>query len=148
MGCDIHMIQEVKINGMWHSYSIPNINRNYELFSVLIDNHPRTRTNFIECPIKIPERGISSDLSIVSKLIWKSWIDDAHSITYINAEEIHYLMKFLTDHKVPIFGENYYYNEGLVFGFLFGDYFSNFYTDKSSFPIELEDIRWVYWFDN
>lgn len=32
MGCDIHLHQEVKINGEWHHYRLAEMPRNYEVF--------------------------------------------------------------------------------------------------------------------
>ncbi len=33
MGCDIHCHIEIKVEGTWHHYSAPNVDRSYRLFA-------------------------------------------------------------------------------------------------------------------
>lgn len=141
MGCDIHLHTEVKINGVWHHYGSPSVNRSYKVFAKMagIRNHD----NEIE-PISQP-RGLPEDCSELTLFDHDLWGGDGHSCSYLTAEEITTLYGFidkelkLLDKFMGWFPTN--------FGYLFGNNFDSFTKYPEENPEGLEDIRFVFWFD-
>lgn len=106
MGCDIHGGLEIRdLNGKWHKLepSIPNLSdlnktyiadlplgRDYILFSILEENHPRNHSNIKSIT---PARGLPKDTA---------WYDDLNDMdfwghSYVTLNEI---QKFANTHKV------------------------------------------------
>lgn len=106
MGCDIHGGLEIKdLNGKWHKYNpiirdLSNLNkpytselplgRDYTLFSILEEDHPRNYNNLQSIA---PERGLPRDTA---------WYDDLDDIdfwghSYVTLGEI---QKFANMHSV------------------------------------------------
>jgi hypothetical protein len=140
MGCDIHLHTEVKINGVWHHYGTPSVDRNYQLFAKMAGVRGDER------PIAEP-RGLPSDATELTKYDCRQWDRDGHTHSYLTAEEIYQLMEWgkaqgFYGKPLPAFWE------GNQFGWLFGNDWSGFtkYPDKRR-P-GLEDVRFVFWFDN
>lgn len=131
MGCDIHLHTEVKINGKWEHYSNPDIPRNYPLFAYMAD--VRNRNNIH--PISTP-RGLPEDCSVVTKIDSDDRGSDEHSHSFLLSGEIALVGDFLGDRMQGIFG------------YLFGYEWVDFKGNPEVFPPTLEDIRWVFWFDN
>lgn len=144
MGCDLRLIQEIKINNVWYFYNESTPHRNYELFSTLVENHPLKEDGYIDSPINIPQRGIPSDISVVGRIIYEHEIENAKISTYINSKEIKIIENFIYDNesyfKIPKYPQ--------YFNFLFGNSWSYFLDEREIFPLEIQDIRWIYWFNN
>lgn len=141
MGCDIHLHAEIKLDGVWYCYSSPNIQRNYELFAKMAGVR-----GFGPEP-----RGIPNDLSKVVQLSYDEWGSDAHSASWLSVDEIqkleHWLEAEYQDRKKKYPDAPYYYPE-MEWGYLFGNGFGSFNEHRSSYPKEIQDVRFVFWFDN
>jgi hypothetical protein len=131
MGCDIHAHVEIKIEGEWHHYSHPEVDRNYSLFTKIagVRKNPEARGH-IE-PIAAP-RGIPGDISAVTRLELKRWGSDAHSGTWLARDEVAVVEKQFRDFRP-------------LFGFLFGNRLDDIDEAKTH---GVEDCRVVCWFDN
>ena len=138
MGCDIHLHTEILIDGRWHHYGAPTIQRSYKLFSKMagVRSYPESPDPIVE------PRGLPDDISFVTRKNAEYWEMDGHSYGWLSASEIMDL-------------EDWMRNEGMVdihppfdWGYLFGNSFGGFakYPDDRSHDID--DVRFVFWFDN
>lgn len=141
MGCDIHLHTEVKINGEWHHYSAPPIKRNYALFALLANVRNEDRK---VRPISKP-RGIPPDATEVTLFDLKLWEQDSHSHSWIEADEIALVEGASASWRIS---HEYIDWESENVGYLFGNGWGGFSRFPESRPRGLEDIRWVFWFDN
>ena len=91
MGCDIHMIAQIKTDGAWKTLAPVNINRNYVLFSLLADVRNTGDIMPIDCA-----RGLPGDLNSTidpdayddfSEHIDGHWLGD-HSISWLSYSEL------------------------------------------------------------
>lgn len=143
MGCDIHAHVEVKINGEWHHYNHPRIDRWYDLFARMagVRNHKGT----IE-PISEP-RGVPEDATFITKFDMDNWGADAHSHSWLSSEEVARLGNW-AESKMKELAPNVYYSfEMHDVGYIFGcgwDYKK--YSDST--PSVVQDSRLIFWFDN
>lgn len=143
MGCDIHIHQEVKIAGIWHHLGMPSVQRSYRLFTRMAGVR---EVEGIE-PISQP-RGLPEDITLLTKL--DSTRDNYHSHSWLNAEEICILQDWIEEmHKDGWFNPNVtwmdWYDEN--FGYFFGNTWGGVHKFGEK-PDFIEDIRWVFWFDN
>lgn len=143
MGCDIHLHSEIRINGVWHHYDIAHIRRNYDLFVLMAG--VRAYSSDIET-ISQP-RGLPDDVTFVTKFDSDVvWGPDGHSHSWLSSEEVPKLFKFVKE-------QGTHRNSGLFWehdetGYLFGNGYAEFKEYPNDYPKELEDYRWVFWFDN
>lgn len=133
MGCDIHVHIEVKNNDKWEHYSLPHIERHYELFAKMADVR---NFNGIK-PISEP-KGLPDDLSIVTQIDVDRWGEDAHSHSWFGPEELVKLRDW--------YGSDMEMTK--EFGYVFGSYLSDFIEYRGEYPKEVQDLRIVFWFDN
>lgn len=135
MGCDIHLFVEMKSKklGKWLLYSHPEVRRDYDLFAKMAN--VRNYDN-IE-PLSDP-KGLPDDISESVQLIYDYERPDAHSESYLTLMEINRLQKW-HDGRKDVFD---WYKQ---FGFFFGNDFDQ--TDVLD-PPPIEDVRFVFWFDN
>ena len=142
MGCDIHLHIEIKVADKWEHYSCPSIDRWYRLFGKMAG----VRTDE-EDYISIP-KGLPEDMSVVTKMSYKSWEGDAHSMSWLSSKELLELSKWLDN--IPT--EECRTSFNTVFKtYLFGNYFIEFLEEEDEdnmFPQELQDFRFIFWFDN
>ncbi len=144
MGCDIHLHVEVKIKGRWLHYNHPQISRNYNLFCMMAgvrkygeDGEPK--------PISEP-RGLPDDLSDTTRFDFDWDEPDAHSMSWLSAEEAGKVQKWHDDNRKV--------KDSLtpVFGYVFGNYVDSHleYPEDCKELKErgFEDTRVVFWFDN
>lgn len=129
MGCDIHLHTEIKIAGVWHHYGAPDVPRDYELFGKMAGVRGDERA------IIIP-RGVPANLSLVTAIDAQTWRTDGHSWSWFGPKEISELEQWWREKKKDYFEDN--------FGYLFGNGWTHFGGPKS--PIQ--DVRWIFWFDN
>lgn len=141
MGCDIHVHTEVKINGQWHHYNAPEVNRNYALFAYMAN----VRNYGDITPISEP-KGLPDDVSFMVQFDSDRWGDDGHSHSYLTADEIvlvdEFYKKLLEAREVK---EQYW---GNLFGWFFGDTFAGFTKYPEDRPEDVEDVRIIFWFDS
>lgn len=137
MGCDIHCHVEVKFNDKWHHYTFLRISRHYLLFAKMAN----VRNDAKVTPIDKP-RGLPNDITDMVKFIYKQWENDAHSQSYLTSKEVIDLCQWIQESFINP-------NDILSsFGYLFGNYYKDFHLYHEDFPEELQDFRWVFWFDN
>jgi hypothetical protein len=135
MGCDIRLIVEVKIEGTWYCWNQPNIVRDYYLFGYMAGVRKSELQLF-------DVKGLPDDMSIVTQKLYQNWEDDAHSMSWLCLDEIKRLQQHLTNvnHFDDCFGWN------RVFGWFFGNDYYDY--DFSNSKEGIEDVRFVFWFDN
>ncbi len=137
MGCDIHVFTEVKIKGQWYAYGHPNVYRSYTLFALMAG--VRNSQNIM--PISLP-KGIPDDCSNVVQHAAED--GDGHSHSWLSATEIVELedrwYKINPDHNPDL--------EHHLFGYLEGNSWAGFTRYPDSRPEWIEDVRFVFWFDN
>ena len=139
MGCDIHVHVEIKVAGKWEHYNHPRVGRWYELFARMAD----VRNDGGVDPIARP-RGMPDGCSVGTLVSCRA--DDGHSHSWLDALEIALLDKWVEaeagEGSVCPFEDN--------FGYLFGNSFSGFLTRgrDGGYPEEVEDVRFVFWFDS
>lgn len=142
MGCDIHLHQEVLIDGEWHHYSCPRVSRNYLLFSKMAGVRG-SREDAIASP-----RGVPADITTVTKMDLDSWGGDGHSHSWLASEEVIELCKWARE----LHAEDrlsHLFECILDFGFCFGGYWSGFHDEDFRGEVPgLQDFRFVFWFDN
>lgn len=129
MGCDIHLHVEVKIDNQWHHYSALRVLRNYGLFSLMAG----VRGSFD--PIVNP-RGIPSDITLLTQIDLGKWDEDAHTLSYLDSSELAALASRMHEEKIGEFSD------------YFGYFFGNDYYGREDWPEEIEEVRFVFWFDN
>ncbi len=138
MGADIHLMIEVKIQGTWHCYAALRPPRFYAAFAKLAG----VRGNGVEIPISEP-KGLPEDLSSVTQVLIDQWGDGGHSHSWLSAEEVSQFYEWL---EGPVQRLKYLYVEQWIGTYLDGNGFN--YTRWDSKPDWLEDMRWVFFFDN
>jgi len=133
MGCDIHLHQEVKINGVWHHYREQRVVRNYELFAVMAGVRGESE------PVAEP-KGLPNDATALTMWDVARWNQDAHTFSWLDAEEIYQVIirHFIAD----------VWAASEWFGYLFGNSWLGYTQYPEDRPEGLEDIRWIFWFDN
>jgi len=129
MGCDIHFFTEIKINGQWHTHSVPHINRDYNLFGKMAG------VRGIGPPIVQP-KGMPDNPALITRLYADYWEGDAHNASWFDKDEIKQLEEWIEKEYSLISAE---FDR---WGFLFGNSYSYSGDD------EVEDVRFVFWFDN
>lgn len=140
MGCDISLHQEVKIKGQWQHYNHLWIKRDYDLFSQM---GYTARENCV--PAERTLKGLPEAITIPTRFHYEYMSGDAHHPSWLNAFEI----KEIEDWWVKAYPQSYRFdNFQYLFGGSWGGWieFPNDY--KSKREMGLEDIRWVFWFDN
>jgi hypothetical protein len=135
MGCDIHLFTEVKIDGVWHTYSHPHIQRNYALFEKMAGMRGNV-ANAISAP-----KGLPDDLSVVARYSANRWGNDGHSHSWFDAKEVAEIVAWYAgsgwtrDWEVDHLG--FLEGNGWDAPHKFGEY-----------PPGIQAIRWVFWFDS
>lgn len=147
MGCDIHLFAEVKINGKWEHYGEIRFPRRYAAFGYLAG---------VRCPEfrAIPDRAFPTDLALMTQIHYDHWESDGHSHGYLIGEEI---PKFIEWCKMELHGKGFGGDTEASFDFewdtncyFFGDGWS-YWKDRVEDSPELkciEDVRFIFWFDN
>jgi len=137
MGCDIHIHQEVKIDGQWEHYRETGLPRNYKTFAKMAG------VRGSEAPIAEP-RGLPDDVTKVTKFDADHWGVDGHTHSWLGAEEILELESWIEGQMK----EDKWRLEMDGWGYLFGNGWGGFTKYPEDRPKGLEDIRFVFWFDN
>jgi hypothetical protein len=168
MATSIHLHTEVKINGKWHHYGNPAVGYKYRMFAKMCG--VRLTDDLDITPINEP-RGLPDDITEITKFDHSILGNDAHSQSWLNANEILLLEEFVTnlneedlkkaaeesEQKLKHSSENLggmiftitqpsWYPE-MIWGYLFGNSWGGFTKYPEYNPEGLEDIRFVFWFD-
>jgi hypothetical protein len=138
MGCDIHFHSEVKIKGKWYHYAKLSIGRNYNLFAKMAGVRNEGRDII---PIS-KNRGIPKDATFLTKYDYKLWEVDAHSANWLNAKEIVELENWWHKNSPK---DVWFEDE---FGYLFGNSWGGIIRYPNDTKEGVEDIRFIFWFDN
>lgn len=145
MGCDIHLHIEVKIAGRWEHYGAPNIDRWYGLFEKMAGVCGDDE-NAISAP-----KGMPDDLNAVTLADCNRLGSDGHSHSWLDADEIVLLDTWLREKEPP---KNDVFAFDLEHGILRTYFFGNSFAipadrRKQEFePEGIQDLRFVFWFDN
>lgn len=147
MGCDIHLHIEVKLEGRWEHYGAPSMERNYPLFELLAGVRGDVR-NAIS-----PPKGLPSDMTNVTKFDCNErWGLDGHSHSWVSAKEISEIEKMAQARSIHVpvgkeWGGRWEW-ETATNSYLFGNGYAGFVDYPSDNIPGLEDLRFVFWFDN
>lgn len=137
MGCDIHLHIEVKINGVWHHYGAPNVARDYKLFERIAGVRGK-----VEKAISAP-RGMPSDATVLTQFDNERGGCDWHSHSWLGAREIALLEDWLFENVKRSDLEHY-----ILHSYLFGNSFAAVHQYPTRREKGVEDVRFVFWFDN
>lgn len=132
MGCDIHLILEIKIEGKWRFGGILDMDRNYEIFSRMA----RCGRNIDTEPI-VENKGLPDDIDDISKIVIEDSAD--HSASWFNSEEVFQLAK--ENPQLDMYG-----NEGVGTMCPFGGAWASNWRMTNYYGFE--DFRWIFGFDN
>lgn len=142
MGCDIHLHIEVKINGKWEHYHNPQVPRLYSLFEKMAGVRGSVK-NAIVAP-----RGIPQDVSVITKFDYERMGSDGHSHSYLNAAEIDELDRWAKEKLHPLKQFPQWDMEWEWQCYFFENTFSGFNRYPKNREKGIEDLRFVFWFDN
>ena len=150
MGCDIHLHVEIKVKGNneWQHYNQPHCDRYYPLFAKMANVRNYEQYGPIE-PISQP-KGFPEDASLTTKFCYDYQYGDAHSASWLNLDEIKELSKWFNKELKK--SDDYHgFESNNRFGYLFGNPFEGFnppVKPSAGYPEDLQDVRFVFWFDN
>lgn len=132
MGCDIHLHTEVKIAGVWHHWGNPYIQRNYRLFAKMVGVRAGDEdTEQIATP-----NGLPSEVTPTTMIDYDRMKPDGHDESWFNEHQIEELADWYSE-KYP---DQCHGIEGIV-GYLMGN---GWYAENEA----VQEVRWVFWFDN
>ena len=135
MGCDIHIHSEIKVGGKWLHYDQPECERDYDLFEKMAGVRGELRNAIA------PPRGLPEDANETTKFDAKRWGSDGHSHSWLSASEIAELAEWQEKQgKRPFEAEWDHW--------LFGNTYSGFVRYPQDNIKDLEDVRFIFWFDN
>ena len=84
MGCDIHLHQEVKINGIWYHYRHRSVDRSYKLFTLMAGVR-----NSGELEPVSPPKGLPEDITFLTRYDWEVNEDqDGHSLSWLDRKSV------------------------------------------------------------
>lgn len=134
MGCDIHLHTEVKIEGKWRHWGNPGIDRWYVLFEKMAGVR-----GDIENAIVAP-KGLPEDITFETKFDYENYGGGMHSMSWLSVEEIDEVYKWYDKNKMK---GMFIIELDLHIGFILGNGWNDIQEDNG-----IEDVRWVFWFDN
>lgn len=137
MGCDVHLFTEIKIGGKWCTHSVCNVLRNYDLFGKMAG----VRSNV---PPIAESKGLPEDVGELTKLYANYWEGDAHTHSWLSGAEIVELEEWVL-HNLDA---GHFPESKLNWGYLFGNSWGGFVKYPDERPDGVEDVRFVFWFDN
>lgn len=129
MGCDIHAYLESKPKGnkKWQRSEHIDLPRHYAAFAFLADVR-----NYESVPYPFEEKGLPDDLAEFTASEWDIWDCDAHSMSYLNLEELREVFKRYSE----------YYKKEIC------DSYSSLIPKMEQLEADGNDCRLVFWFDN
>ena len=133
--CCLH--SEIKIGGVWHHYSVSSLQADLDLFGKMGWDGDK---DSICTPISIP-KGMPEDISLITKIDYDLWKNDAFCQSWLGASEIIQIDSWYDSIK----GRSHPSLDKQL-GYLFGHSFQSFLAFRSDYPTQIEDIRWIFWF--
>ncbi len=127
MGCDIHAVMEIKVDGKWYG-NTKKIARNYDLFALMAGVR-----NSDEIEPVAESKGLPDDLSMIARLQYKIWDGDAHNCSWLSLDELRTVAKRCRKASI-------YSNE-------IDDVIESC-EEYLRFNENVTDVRLVFWFDN
>ena len=109
--------------------------------SVTLMADVRSHPSYEIKPIAEP-RGLPSDMTFLTYYDAQRWATDGHSHSYLTAEELPHIEEFMKKRYTNG------WSELSQWGYLFGNSWGDFVTYPEEQPPGLEDVRWIFWFDN
>lgn len=134
MGCDIHLHTEVKIEGKWRHWGNPSIDRWYVLFEKMAGVRGEIENAIVSL------KGLPEDATFETLFDYNRFPEEWHSESWLGYEEIQEVYKWwnlqasMRSREMDIIEDQ--------FGYCMG----NGWDDTRDSVIE--DVRWVFWFDN
>jgi len=138
MGCDIHLHIEVKLNGKWEHYAAPRIDRDYRLFTKMAGVRQCCNMQCLASP-----RGLPNDITVLTRYDCERMGSDGHDHSWLGKEEIRILSHFIEVLKDGWYNLEYH----VLHCYLFENSF-DIVSYPEGVPIGVEDVRFVFWFDN
>ncbi len=130
MGCDLHVHVELMINGLWEHYQHLDPPRNYAVFSLMAN----VRNDGSITPFKEPS-GLPENITQITKIDYEN--ENYRSASSFSQEEIKgFAARLWDEFKIDL--------EEYLEAYLFG----NTYGHKESLLPNINDVRFVFWFDN
>ena len=145
MGCDIHLHVEVRIDDEWLHYANPFVSRNYTLFGFMAG----VRDSTVE-PVAEP-KGLPSDTTKVTRLDYEHNKEDWHTPSWLSTAEIVELQHRLYNYYYTVEDKSLKFEYDLNYMFntyLFENGFTSWYEYPTSNVMNIQDVRFVFWFDN
>lgn len=138
MGCDIKLHIEIKIDGEWHHYGAPNIERWYKLFGLMAG----VRDHKVE-PICAP-RGFPDDVTKITEFDYEVHCNGGHDASWFGPAEIRKLAETLNlwAFEGNVGWPGYDLEHVILNTYLFGNGFLAFRD------LGVQDVRFVFWFDS
>lgn len=144
MGCDIHFHSEIKIKGIWHHHAERRLKRNYRVFAKLAG----VRNDFGTVPISEP-KGWPEDSTLMSNMDKDKYGSDGHSHSWLSAKEIQKFHEWLyRDAFIGAAADAGWAYEHENLPYFLGNHFDGFIKYPKDWPSEIEDVRYVFFFDN
>ena len=144
MGCDIHLHIELKIEGQWHHYAAPSIERWYALFEKMAGVRGETE-NAIAGP-----KGLPDDVTLITRRCAEYDEGDAHNHSWLGVKEIVVLEEWC---RAAGEKEGFFLKRDLehsiLHTYLLGSSLTGWHRyPEDGNPLKVEDLRFVFWFDN
>lgn len=139
MGCDVHIHSEIKVGGKWLHYDQPRAQRNYTLFEKMAGVRGKEE-NAMAAP-----RGLPDDATETTRFDSEHWNGDGHSHSWLNAEEIRKLGDWYREEFKGRDPDSIWPKWDQ---WLFGNCYSDFMRYPDDRPKGVEDVRFIFWFDN
>ena len=137
MGCDIHFHTEIKIRGEWFHHSSSRPERNYNVFAKI----GGVRNHYDILPLSHC-RGIPEDATFLTKHECKVDGSDGHSHSFLNLDEIVEFHDWLGS------TEGWEYAHRSI-PYVFGNHLDGLKKYPADWEhTEIEDGRYIFWFDN
>lgn len=144
MGCDIHLHIEVKLKGgHWEHWGCPNIKRWYALFAKMAG----VRTDEPEKAIALP-KGLPADMTTLTRRDAEGWDVDGHSHSWLGVDEIIQLEQWLKEQPAEPGEWGCNLEHHILHSYLFGSGFTGWKRYPDDNRHGMEDVRFVFWFDN
>jgi hypothetical protein len=145
MATCINLHTEIKIDGEWHHYGNPSLGHPYRLFAKMAGVRIEDEDDIT--PIAEP-RGLPGGASVITQMDADHSDEYSHSHSYLDASEIAELEIWFKEDHMKKNPDVLVFNPETYWGFLLGDSWGSFTKNKKERRKGLEDIRFVFWFDD